>query len=113
MFFDSFAKRTPGANQVARRTKGAAPRTDGDGDEDDNEEDEDNGAYLRVLEAELLGQLLALRLRDVLLDLEAALEAATLQLGEHRPAHHPCNIKIFSLSFVSTMSLLKLRESNS
>ena len=47
-----------------------------------------NGSYLRVFQAELFGQLLALGLGDVLLHLEAAFQAAPLQLGEHGPSHH-------------------------
>lgn len=45
-------------------------------------------SHLRVLESELLRELLAVRLGYVLLQLEPLLESAPLQVGEDGPAHH-------------------------
>lgn len=47
------------------------------------------GAYLRVLEAQFLGELLTVRLADVLLQLEPFLEAASLEIRENGSPHHP------------------------
>ncbi len=45
--------------------------------------------YLGILEAELLRQLLPVRLGDVLLELEALLQALPLEVGEYGAAQHP------------------------
>ena len=45
-------------------------------------------SYLRVFEAELLGELLPVRLGYVLLHLEPLLEALTLVVGEHGAPEH-------------------------
>lgn len=44
---------------------------------------------MRVLEAQLLGKLLTVRLADVLLQLEPFLEAASLKIRENGSSHHP------------------------
>lgn len=44
---------------------------------------------MRVLEAQLLGELLTVRLADVLLQLEPLLEAASLEIRENGSPHHP------------------------
>lgn len=44
--------------------------------------------YLRVFEAQFLGELFAIRFTDVLLYLEPFLESATLEIRENGPPHH-------------------------
>lgn len=44
--------------------------------------------HLRILEPELLGELLAVGLADVLLQLEPLLQASPLQIRENCSAHH-------------------------
>lgn len=44
--------------------------------------------YLRVFQAQLLGQLLAIWFADVLLDLKALLQPLPLSVGEDGASHH-------------------------
>lgn len=46
-------------------------------------------SYLRILETELLSQLLTVRLADILLYLKPFLKATSLKVRENCPSHHP------------------------